>query len=196
MSEEQTNPVAERIEERKRNAVDPETFLKDAGAIQSIDDHQKLAFTESFAADLEAHVERVQSEGIGEPELARLFGVPESEVLEKDRDYTSWRIRHTVYNWPSEGALVFDVATDSALGEVADDWEDVPPKQRFMIAQSLRSFQDECIFCGGSVDFNNNPVQSCCSERRVLTLHCQDCERRFLEFTTENKQRQRIGSGK
>lgn len=193
MSEEQTNPVAERIEERKKNAVDPETFLKGAGAIKTTGDQQKLGFTDEFAATLKEHVARVQDEGVEKPDLARLFGVPEDEVLEKDRPYTAWRIWRTVYNWPSEGALFFDVATDAAIREFSDNWDEVPPKQRFMIAQSLRSFQDECAFCGGEIVFNNNPVESCCSERRVLTLHCGSCERRFLEFKTEESETKSVG---
>jgi hypothetical protein len=195
MSEEQTNPAAERIKERKKNSVEPESFLKDAGAIKTTETKRKLAFTGSFAAKLADAVDEVQHEGIGVAELAQLFGVSESEVLEKDREYSSWRIRNVVYNWPSEGALVFDIATDRTLRDVADDWDGVPPKQRFMIAQSLRSFQDECIFCGGEIVFNDNPVRSCCSDRRVLTFHCGSCERRYLEFTTEDDQRQQIRSG-
>lgn len=194
MSEEQTNPAAERIKKRKENAVDPETFLKEAGAIQSTDDQQKLGFTSEFAEHLSERVREVGEAGINDTALARLFGVPESEVLQKDRPFTSWRIRKTVYNWPSKGALIFDIAVDTALREIAEDWDEVPPRQRFMIAQSLRSFQDECVFCAGEIVFNNNPVESCCSERRVLTLHCDSCERRFLEFTTENE-RGKTGPG-
>jgi hypothetical protein len=193
MSEESTNPYAERIKKRRENAVQPEEFLKQVGAIRETGDEQKLGFTEDFATSLSEHVAEVREREISETELARLFGVPESKVLRKDRPYTSWRIRKTVYNWPSEGALVFDIATDETLRKITDEWVDVPPKQRFMIAQSLRSFQDECIFCAGDIVFNNNAVESCCSERRVLTLHCGGCERRFLEFATENKERGRIG---
>ncbi len=195
MSEEQTNPAAERIKERKRNAVQPEDFLRDAGAIRTTGDERKLSFTDSFADRLAETLDEVQHEGVGDRELARLFGVPESEVAERDYDYTAWKVRNTVYNWPSEGALLFDIATDRTLREIADDWDEVPPRQRFMIAQSLRSFQDECIFCGGAVDFDNSPIPSCCSDRRVLSFHCTSCDRRFLEFSTASEQDSQIGAG-
>lgn len=188
MSEEQTQSTAERIKQQRQNAIQPEPFLKEAGAVRTTDDQQKLAFTESFAERLAGHVREVQQEAIDVPELAQLFGVPKSEVLEKDHNYTAWRIYNVVYNWPSEGALVFDIATDRALREVTSDWEDVPSNQRFMIAQSLRSFQDWCLFCDGAIDFNNTPVQSCCSDKQVITLYCTDCDRRFLEFRMDDNQ--------
>jgi hypothetical protein len=188
MSEEQTQSAVERIKEEKRNAVEPEPFLKEAGAVRDTDTEQKLAFTESFADRLAGHIEQVQTEDIEVPDIAQLFGAPESEVIEKDYDYSAWRVYNTVYNWPSEGALVFDVATDRALREVEPAWEDVPTNQRFMIAQSLRSFQDYCLFCDGAMDIDNTPVRSCCSDNQVITLSCTECDRRFLEFRMEENQ--------
>jgi hypothetical protein len=194
MSEEQTNPVVERVEEEMKDSVEPEPFLKNAGAIKTRDTEQKLAFTDSFAAKLKSNTEKVKNEERGISKVAQLFGVPESEVLEKDREYTSWRIHHVVYNWPSEGALIFDMATDRTLREVAEDWEKVPPKQRFMIAQSLRSFQDECVFCGGEIKFNDEAVKSCCSSQRVMTFYCGGCERRYLEFATGDDRQEQVNS--
>lgn len=188
MSEEQTQSTAERIKQERQNAVQPEPFLKAAGAVKDTGDEQKLAFTDSFAERVAGHIEDLRTEAIGITDIAQLFDAPESEVLEKDHDYTAWRAYNTVYNWPSEGALVFDVATDRALREIESAWDDVPTNQRFMIAQSLRSFQDWCLFCDGTIDFNNTPVQSCCSDRQVITLYCADCDRRFLEFRMEEDQ--------
>lgn len=185
MSEESTNPAVERIEKRKENAVRPEPFLKDAGAIKEVGADRKLGFTADFADKLADSVEQVRERGIGETELGRLFGVAESKVLEKDYSYTCWKVRNTVYNWPSEGALIFDIAVDETLREWTDDWDGVPPKQRFLIAQSLRSFQDECLFCSGVIEVDDRPVESCCSERQVITMRCLDCDRRFLEFSME-----------
>lgn len=185
MSEDTKQEIVQRIEERRKNAIDPTTYLKDIGAIQSTDDEQELEFTPSFASRLDEHIENTSNADIGKPELARLFGAEEDRVTKKDRPHTAWKIRHNIRNWPSEDALVFDVATDEALREVTDDWDEVPPKQRFRIVQSLRSFQDSCLFCDGSLVFSDNTVQSCCSERRVLTLHCDACDRRFLEFRAE-----------
>lgn len=193
MSNEYARSTEERVRKERENAVQPEPFLNEAGAIQATGDERKLAFTESFAKKLAASLDSVRASGVGVSELARLFGVPESEVLKKDREYTSWRIRKVVYNWPSEGALLFDIATDRALREVTDDWADVPPKQRFLIAQSLRSFQDECLFCGGAISITNTPVQSCCRNAEVMSMHCTGCERRFIEFRIEDDEGVSVG---
>jgi hypothetical protein len=195
MSEEQTNPAVDQIKKREENAVQPEPFLKNAGAIKTRDTQQKLAFTDSFAAKLKENVAEKAGIEVGVSEVAQLFGVAESDVLEKDREYTSWRIQKVVYNWPSKGALIFDIATDQTLREVAKDWEQVPPKQRFMITQSLRSFQDECVFCESAILFNDEPVKSCCSSQRVFTFYCDGCDRRYLEFAAGDDRDEQIKAG-
>lgn len=183
-----TNSVRERIEERHENAVQPEEFLLDVGAVRSVDREEELEFTDEFASKVERYIGKFRHEGVDESIIARIFGVDEEYVEIPDRPYTAYKVIHTVWNWPSPDALVLDAATDAAFRDTTDRWDDVPPRQRYRILQSLRSFQDECFFCGGEIVFDNESVQSCCSPRQVLSLHCADCAKRFLEFSTEQKE--------
>ena len=175
----------ERIKHRKENAVDPEEFLLDIGAIEPTDGEENLKFTADFESRIERNIETYEDDGVGTAEIQRIFGVDDEDVEEMDRDWPSFKIIHTIRNWPSEGSVVFDAATDESMREVTDDWNEVPPRQRYRILQSLRSFQDECFFCSGEVVFSNNPVESCCSDRNVITFHCEGCDSRFLEFSAE-----------
>ena len=184
-----SDKIRERIRHRRENAVDPEAFLLDVGVVETTDSDEQLAFVPGFAARIERYVGKFRHEGAGEPVIARIFGVGTDDVSIPDRPYTAFKVLNTVYNWPSPDALVLDAATDTAFRERTDRWEAVPPRQRYRILQSLRSFQDDCLFCSGEVVFTDDLVESCCSPREVLSLHCADCGRRFLEFSTEENAR-------
>ena len=179
--------IVERIRYRQEHSVDPEAFLRDVGAIRPADGSEQLRFTPEFASRLKGYVGTFREEGVDSSVVARIFGVDESQVEVADRPYTAFKVIHTVRNWPSAAALVFDAAADAALRVATDRWDEVPPGQRYRMLQSLRSFQDTCFFCDGRLEFSTDPVESCCSDRWVLTLHCDDCGRRFLEFSTEQR---------
>ena len=177
--------IRDRIQYRKQHAVDPEIFLESAGAIEPTDTDEQLQFTSTFRTEMDRYVEQYEVEGVGSTEIARIFGVPEENAQPVDRPYTAFKVIHTIHKWPSEGALVLDAAADAALRDRTEEWEEVPPRQRYRILQALRSFQDACLFCGDEIRFSETPVESCCGEVQVITLHCDGCERRFLEFQTE-----------
>ncbi len=179
--------IKDRIRYRRQNSVDPEAYLLDSDVIEPTEGDEDLQLTSEFEAALRAYVEEVEGEGVDDTDLATLFGVDLDDVEEQERPYPAYKIIHTIRNWPSEAALRFDIAVDRILRERREDWDDVPPRQRYRIAQSLRTFQDACLFCDGTVVYGDEPVVSCCGEKRVLTLHCEACERRFMEFTTENQ---------
>lgn len=185
--------IRERIRYRRENAVDPETFLREADAIEPSDGDENLQFTAAFESRIEDHLEAFREEGVDRSVVAGIFGVDEDDVEDLEREYVAFKIVYTVRNWPSEGALEFDAATDAVLREESDRWEEVPPRQRYRILQSLRSFQDECFFCAGSIVVDDEPVESCCNQRLVLRLYCEDCERRFLEFSVEGSNADAVG---
>ncbi|WP_255194290.1 hypothetical protein [Natronobeatus ordinarius] len=186
--------VKERIRYRQEHSVDPEAFLRDAGAIRPADGDEQLRFTSSFESRVAYHLERFRREGVDTAVVAGIFGVDEADVEAVERPYVAFKIVYTVRSWPSKGALVFDAATDATLRERSDEWSAVPPRQRYRILQSLRSFQDECFFCSGEIAFDDEPVESCCSERRVLRLYCAGCDRRFLEFAVDRATGDSVGT--
>ena len=176
-----------RIQHNRENAVAPTDYLIGAGAIEPTDDDRELRFTDSFAERVREQIAAVRREAITESDLATLYSVNEEDITELNRGYTAYRVIHTVYNWASESALVFDIAADRALRGITDWESDVPQKQRVLMLKSLRSFQDECFFCGGPMLFDTEGTESCCADTWVVTLHCDSCQRRFMEFSTEDQ---------
>lgn len=178
--------AAERIAYRRQNAVDPEAFLRDLAVIESTDQGENLQFTPAFVTRIDTQLENVRDAGIETADIAAMFGVDETNVTAADRPYTAYKTHATVRNWPSDAALELDVATDRELRAETDRWDEVPPRQRYRLLQSLRSFRDDCPFCGGSVSIGDETVESCCGDTEVVTVGCGDCDRRFLEFSADS----------
>lgn len=176
--------AAERIEYRKRNAVDPEAFLHDAGAVRATDDGD-LRLTSEFTDLIERRLETLREGGVDTADIATMFGVGEDRVTEVDRPNPAFKAGDTIRNWPSEDALLVDVAVDRTLRGETDDWADVPVRQRYMMLQSLRSFQDECLFCSGPIAFTDEVVELPSGPREVVSVDCDDCERHFLIFSPD-----------
>lgn len=177
--------AADRIEYRRQNAVDPEEFLLDIGTVEPIEDGENLRFTTEFADRLERQLEQVRDEGVDTSDIAIMFGVDEEDVSDPDRSYTAYKTGYHVRNWPSEAALLIDVATDRELRSETDRWDDVPVRQRYRMLQSLRSFLEECLFCSGRISASDRAVESCCGDKTVVAVGCADCDRRLLEFSTD-----------
>lgn len=178
--------AAERIEYRRHNAVDPEEFLRDLGVIEPSDGDEKLRFASAFVDRIGEQLEAVRADGVGADDIAAMFGVERDDVTTPDRPYPAFKTNYTVRNWPSRGALQLDVATDRELRDATDRWDAVPVRQRYRTLQSLRSFHDECPFCSGPISMSDETVESCCDDVEVVTIGCERCDRRFLEFSADS----------
>jgi hypothetical protein len=179
----QTFETVEKLERQRRNSVDPEQFLADAGAVEPCDsDDEEFRLTDDFADIVEQRLKPYRDASPDRAALAAVFNTSPGGVTFKDREYPAITIDRRVRKWPSEGALVADVATHEALSERADGWADVPLEQRLDILESLRSLHEQCPLCSGSVQLSTDTVESCCRAYEVVALRCLDCEKPLLEF--------------
>lgn len=178
--------IRDRIRYRRENAVEPESFLQEVGAVREDQETDDLAFTDRLASSIADQVARVETDGVTTDDIARIFGVPSEEVTVAERPYTAYKVIHTIRNWPSDAALILDVASDAAMRDLTDTWADVPPRQRYRMLQAFRSFHERCAFCDGELILDDDLVPSCCSDRLVVTVHCEGCDRRFLEFGSKD----------
>lgn len=170
-------------ESGQRDAVDPERYLLDADVVAPCDREDDLCLSDEFGARLEERTERFRSAPPDAAAIAELFDVDPDAVTPKDRgEFPAFEIRGRVRKWPSEGALIADVAADRALREQADDWATVPREQRLAILESLRSFRETCPQCAGRVEIGTETVESCCRSYEVATASCLDCGETLLEF--------------
>jgi hypothetical protein len=174
--------VFDRVERHRENAVEPDDFLQDVGAIELCSDGEEFCFTDEFAASVERHCERVQDETTRRDAVADIFGVDAADIDPRDRAYPAFKVGVRVRKWPSRAALTADLAVDRALRERTDRWDAVPADQRGEMLESLRGFFDACPECGGPVVFDESVVDSCCGRHQVKRFACQACADRLREF--------------
>ncbi|WP_255191674.1 hypothetical protein [Natronobeatus ordinarius] len=183
----------ERLEEQRRNAVDPEQFLLEEGIVEPCG--EDLCFTDEFAALLDAHVERYRDEPVARETVADMFDLEPEDVSFEDREYPAIKVSRRIRKWPGDAALVADAATHEALCERTERWMDVPFEQRVGMLESLRSFHVRCPLCSGDVALGSDTVESCCRSYEVRALACADCAEPLLEFDPEGVETRETDKG-
>lgn len=172
----------EKIDYERRHAIDPEQFLTDEDVISPCDDGDDVCFTDEFATLVERLTEEHRHAPMNREIIADMFEADSDDVEPLDRDYPAVKIRQRVRKWPSNGALVADIATHEGLGKRTDRWNVVPFEQRQRILESLRGFHEICPLCSGEIRYYDDVVESCCAEYQVTRIACVDCDERLLEF--------------
>lgn len=189
----------EKLDDYRQNAVNPEEFLLDIGAVELCETEDDLCYTEEFEARIEAELEEIavgtddSPDGIplglqgdaGREVLADIFDVDVENVSFEHRGYPAVSVGRRIRKWPSASAFGVDVATHRALREQHTRWTSVPVKQRVNILRSLRTFQQTCPSCAGPIVAGEEIVESCCAEYEVISVECEDCGAHLLELDPE-----------
>ncbi|AGB36423.1 hypothetical protein [Natronococcus occultus] len=174
-----TETIAE-YERQREQAVDPERFLLEVGAVEPRDGD--VAFTEALAELIDDRLRSLPDDPLEPAPVAELYGIEPGAVSIEDRPYPAVRIGRRIHKWPSTAALRADVATHRALAELTDRWHEVPQGQRIELLEALRSFHGACPACGGPLSLTEDTVESCCQRYEVHALECRDCGQPLLEF--------------
>lgn len=168
------------------DVIDPEPFLLDAGALEPRPDETDLQLTDEFQTEWREHIEAVR-ESDYESKLAEILSPDEDidpdavDVRIDDRSVTVFRDDTLVAMWPSEAALVADVAVVPLLRERLVEWENTDVGVRGQLLHAVRVFLERCPACGGDLVLSEETMESCCRTAEVATLSCTDCESRLLE---------------
>jgi len=179
--EEAFTEAMEEITERHERAVDPETFLEEAGAIDP-DGDGDYRLADGIADAVQDRMAIYREGSIGIEAIATLFDTTAENIEELDREYPAYRIGVRIRKWPSEGAWIADVATNEVLAETTDDWVDLPVEQRADTLAWLRGLHPGCPMCDGETRFSDDVIESCCGRFEVTTIACVDCGERLREF--------------
>ncbi|WP_254767746.1 hypothetical protein [Salinilacihabitans rarus] len=176
----------EKLEAERENAVDPEAFLREAGAVEPREEADaaghEFRLADDFAALVERRAEPYRDGSVPREAIAAVFGVAPGEVTDEDRDYPAVEIGRRIRKWPSDAALVADVAAHEALRERTDRWAAVPTEQRVEMLTSLRSYRERCPLCAGELAFSEDTVASCCRTYEVVSYGCPDCDAPMREL--------------
>jgi hypothetical protein len=163
--------------------VSPEAFLLEVGAVEPCEGSEDLCLTDGFREALEAEIEAAREAGVTAGTITRRLGAPEDEY-EIVEHYDSWVLRNGARNvgqWPSRAALIADSAGAATLSAWTDRWDGLGLLDRSEVVAGLRIFLVDCPTGEGGVAFEEETVDSCCRQRTVLTLSCEETGERLLE---------------
>ena len=168
-----------KVQHEREHAVDAESFLVEVGAV---DPDADRTLQSAFADEVDRRMAAYRSSSVSPEAVADLFQVSPDGLAFEDREYPAMKVGVRIRKWPSEGALVSDVAVHEALADLTDRWLEVPLEQRVDILETLRTYLDHCPHCGGDLAFHDETVDSCCGRYEVAVFGCVDCEERLAEF--------------
>ncbi|WP_225332713.1 hypothetical protein [Halomicrobium urmianum] len=163
---------------------DAERFLVEAGLLEPCDDRDDLCLTDDFEDRWTDEMESVAAESVEAPDAAAAFGLEdgEYEIKEYDEARVLWRDDRRLGQWPSEAALVADVAAARVFeDEGLPGWSDLPARQKGQLLNGLRLFLETCPTGDGAVEFGTETVESCCRSYDVVAATCADTGERLFE---------------
>ncbi|MFK8215217.1 hypothetical protein [Haloferax volcanii] len=85
-----------------------------------------------------------------------------------------------VGQWPSQTALVADLATERALA--GPGWDALDRADRVDLAARIRGLTEHCPTCRGPTRVSDETAESCCHTTAVIAVSCTDCGDRLAEF--------------
>jgi hypothetical protein len=165
--------------------TDPEALLSSAEAVEPCAEEDDLCLIDSFAAAWRDEIRRLRTDEARHDALRDFFGV-DSLSVDPAENHVSVHSHDThLARWPSDGAMIADVAADRALASRAPEWAGLAPAQRSDILAGLRSFLENCPLCDAPVELGERTVESCCRSWEVVSVHCTACDTGLLELDPE-----------
>lgn len=155
--------------------VDGETLaeqLVDAAVLTEDEAVDDLVLTDRFQYGWRRRIEHLRDR-----ETVDFLGLlldADPETLAVDRGAEELRVTRegvTVGTWPSEAALVADVAAFVTLGEWLPAWDDLEGETRDELVARLRIFLESCPACDGALVAEERN-----GEQLLQTISCQECE--------------------
>lgn len=139
-----------------------------------------LTLTDSFRSDWRQRIEHLRDRDCTEFLGLLLDTDPDVLAVDESEDASTLIVTNestTIGTWPSDSALIADVAAFITLGEHVPGWNDLSGAERDELTARLRVFLEACPTCNGSVQVT---VQSV-SGRDRPTVVCEACESILLE---------------
>ena len=166
--------------------IDPSRVLFNIRAVEPCHEGTDLCLTSEFREAWREHIQTVRAHDPGEDLLADALGIPDSDDrITFDRQgeaFVAYTGEAVIGQWSSQAAVIADVAAATELDDRTADWADLTPAEVARVLMSLRIFIEQCPKCDGSVEVDQNVVESCCRSYDVVASTCQDCDGRLFEM--------------
>ena len=160
--------------------VDPERVLLDAGAVEPCEDVDDLCLSDDFAEAWQTEMDAVDDIAVDDALATFGFDDDDYELGRHDDAVLLNRGPHRIGQWPSEAALIADVAGARALADRHPEWSDLSAVAKGRVLNGLRVFLETCPD-GSSAEFREDTVESCCSSYDVVTVECTGTGERLFE---------------
>lgn len=160
--------------------VDPEQVLVDAGAVEPCEDIDDLCLEETFADAWQTEIDAIDDIAVDDALATFGFDEADYELSHHGDAVLLNRGPHRVGQWPSEAALIADVAGARVLADRYVAWEDMEPVAKGRVLNGLRVFLETCPD-GSPAEFQEETVESCCSSYDVVTVECTGSGERLFE---------------
>ncbi|WP_255192545.1 hypothetical protein [Natronobeatus ordinarius] len=163
----------------------PEAYFLELDVLEPCAAVDDLCLTDEFESAWFDEIEQIEPDAIDATDAAAAFGLDadehEFEIESHDEAQTLRRDGRLVGQWPSQPALVADVAAASILESWDGDWDGYEPQERGELLNGLRLFLETCPTSGGDVVLREETVESCCQSHDVVAAICEETDERLFE---------------
>ena len=147
--------------------------LTEAGVVTADSEQDDIELTDSFHDDWQRRIEQLEQKGPIHY-LALLLGVEPRALTLRDHggQFTVSHGNDTIGEWPSEAAILADVAVATLLLEWWPAWADLDGPLRDELLARFRVFLETCPDCEGEIE----PREPDDTDRLVPQLVCSHCD--------------------
>lgn len=173
-------------EAQSPSKIDIESLLFRSGIIESCQQEDDFCLTDGFADDWERNAAETCLEDVTADGVVDLFGEEGTGDIDHDGNNRVLLINNQPFcYWPSDEALVADIASANTMSQYDHDWRSRSAAERWQLLRSLRLFVETCPISGQEAVLKDERVESCCRSVDVVTIQCGDSEARLLEQPLE-----------
>ena len=166
--------------------TDPETIFLTHGVLEPCEEIDDLCVVEDVSERWRTEIESVRDGDLREQVAVYLDVDPDPLELMTYKQRTEARVDGRLAAWwESEAALIADLASETILGDVIDEWDSWPLPDRSQLAGGMRAFVETCPSCDGRISVGEETVESCCRSRQIYAVTCEDCDSRILEVAPQ-----------
>lgn len=167
------------------STVSPEEFFLSVGILEECTEKDDLCIEEGFESEWTDEITALTDSGYTAEDVATALGLEgdghEFTIQKSDQARHLERDHQIIGQWPSEAALIADVAASRLLAAREPSWSEYDPATRGKLLNGLRLFLENCPTTGGEIVLKEETVESCCSSHDVLAAVCEDTNERIFE---------------
>ncbi|AXR76158.1 hypothetical protein [Natrarchaeobaculum sulfurireducens] len=163
----------------------PEEYFISMGAVEECENKDDLCIAEAFESEWVEEISDLSNGDFTAEDVAAALDLnienDEFTIQEDDQTRRLKRDKRVVGQWPSEAALIADVASSRILRSRDEDWDKYKPDKKGELLNGLRLFLDTYPTTEGEIVLSEETVESCCSTHEVIVAVCEDTDERIFE---------------